>query len=103
VVGRGHRPGALARLDRARPEIVLHLSAELVTAGLLAAGGALLIAGETVGLARLGMLLYTVIASAGYLIAWPGMGPGGHVRGPGCLTVAAGQPSADPPSPSKIV
>ena len=31
--------GALARPDRSRPEIVLHLAAELVTAGLLVAGG----------------------------------------------------------------
>ena len=65
------RRSALARPDRARPEIVLHLAAELVTAGVLAAGGALLIAGESTGLALagLGMPLYTVIASPGYFVA----------------------------------
>jgi hypothetical protein len=68
--------GALARPDRSRPEIVLHLAAELVTAGLLVAGGALLIAEgiSSLALAGLGMLLYTVIASPGYFIArheWP--------------------------------
>lgn len=65
------RRGALARPDRARPEIILHLVAETVTAALLAAGGAVLIAGGTTGLALagLGMLLYTVIASPGYFIA----------------------------------
>lgn len=59
------RRGALARPDRARPEIILHLVAEMVTAALLAAGGAILIAGGITGLALagLGMLLYTVIAS----------------------------------------
>ena len=58
------RRGALAR-DRARPEIILHLAAELVTAALLVAGGAVLVAGGITGvaLAGLGMLLYTVIAS----------------------------------------
>ena len=64
------RRGALAR-DRARPEIILHLAAELVTAALLVAGGAVLLAGGITGvaLAGLGMLLYTVIASPGYFIA----------------------------------
>ena len=49
----------------------MHLAAELVTAGVLAAGGALLIAGESTGLALagLGMPLYTVIASPGYFVA----------------------------------
>jgi hypothetical protein len=65
------RRGALARPDRTRPEIVLHLAAEVVTAALLAVGGPVLIAGGTSGvaLAGLGMLLYTVIASPGYFIA----------------------------------
>ena len=65
------RRGALARPDRARPEIILHLAAELVTAALLVAGGAVLLAGGITGvaLAGLGMLLYTVIASPGYFIA----------------------------------
>lgn len=49
----------------------MHLAAELVTAGLLVTGGVLLITGGMTGLALagLGMLLYTVIASPGYLIA----------------------------------
>ena len=65
------RRGALARPDRSRPEIVLHLAAELVTVGVLIMGGVLMIAGGMTGLALtgLGMLLYTVIASPGYFIA----------------------------------
>jgi hypothetical protein len=57
-VGDGHPPG---RAGTARP----------VTAGLLAAGGVLLIAAGSTGLALtgLGILLYTVIASPGYFIA----------------------------------
>lgn len=49
------RRGALARPGRSRPEMVLHLAAELVTAGLLAAGGALLIAVGATGLALAGL------------------------------------------------
>ena len=65
-----NRRGALARPDRARPEIILLLAAELVTAALLVAGGAVLLAGGITGvaLAGLGMLLYTVIARPGYFI-----------------------------------
>jgi len=71
VVAVDIRRGALARPDRAPPEIILHLVAEMVTAALLAAGGAILIAEGITGLALagLGMLLYTVIASPGYFIA----------------------------------
>jgi hypothetical protein len=67
----GIRRGALIRPDRTRPEIVLHLAAELVTAGMLITGGALLITGGMTGLALagLGMLLYTVMASPGYFMA----------------------------------
>ena len=65
------RRGALMRPDRSRPEIMLHLAAELVTAALLAAWGGLLLAGGTAGvaLAGLGALGYTVIASPGYFLA----------------------------------
>jgi hypothetical protein len=63
--------GAFKRPDRTRPEIVLHLAAEMVTAALLIAAGLLLIAGGSAGLAftALGLLLYTVIASPGYFIS----------------------------------
>jgi len=65
------RGGALRLPDRSRPEIGLHLAAELVTAALLAGGGGLLLAGGSAGvaLAGLGALLYTVIASPGYFLA----------------------------------
>ena len=63
--------GALTRPDRSRAEIGLHLTAELVTAALLIAGGVTLLAHGTVVVAAtaLGMLLYTVIASPGYFLA----------------------------------
>jgi hypothetical protein len=65
------RAGALDRPDRTRAELGLHLTAELLTAGLLVVGGATLLAiGEpylvTIGL---GMLLYTAIQSPGYFLA----------------------------------
>ena len=65
------RRGALMRPDRSRPEIMLHLAAELVTAALLVAGGALLSPGGNTGVALVGLgaLLYTVINSPGYFLA----------------------------------
>ncbi len=85
------RRGALARPDRARPEIILHVAAELATAALLAAGGAVLIAGGTgqLALAGLGMLLYTVIASPGYFIARHQRAPAVMFAVLAALTVAA--------------
>lgn len=70
------RNGALSRPDRSRGEIALHLTAELVTALLLAVGGAVLVRGgaRSLALVGLGMLLYTVIQSPGYFLArreWP--------------------------------
>ena len=69
VIGIGR--GALRRPDRSRPQIMLHLAAELVTAALLVAGGALLSPGGNTGVALVGLgaLLYTVIASPGYFLA----------------------------------
>jgi hypothetical protein len=83
--------GALQRPDRTRPEIVLHLAAELVTAALLAIGGGLLVAGGSAGiaLAGLGMLLYTVIASPGYFIARHEWAPAAMFAALAVLTVAA--------------
>ena len=65
------RRGVLMRPDRSRPEIMLHLAAELVTAALLVAGGALLSPGGNTGVALVGLgaLLYTVINSPGYFLA----------------------------------
>ncbi len=65
------RGGALRRPDRSQPEILLHVAAELVTAGLLAAGGGLLLAGGTAGVALVGLgaLLYSVINSPPYFLA----------------------------------
>lgn len=63
-MGRGYRPRRAATPDRTRPEIVVHLAAESVTAALLAAGGS-----TGIALAGLGMLLYSVIASPGYFAA----------------------------------
>ena len=85
------RRGALARPDRSRPEIVLHLAAELVTAGLLVTGGVLLIAGGMTGLALagLGMLLYTVIASPGYFITRHEWAPAAMFAILAVLTIAA--------------
>jgi hypothetical protein len=85
------RRGALARPDRARPEILLHLAAELVTAALLVVGGAVLIARGTKGvaLAGLGMLLYTVISSPGYFIARRQRAPAAMFAVLAVLTVAA--------------
>jgi hypothetical protein len=85
------RRGALIRPDRTRPEIVLHLAAELVNAGMLVTGGALLITGGMTGLALagLGMLLYTVIASPGYFIARHQWAPAVVFAVLAVLTVAA--------------
>jgi hypothetical protein len=65
------RAGVLDRPDRTRAELGLHLTAELVTAALLVAGGAVLLStGEPyVFVAGLGMLLYTAIQSPGYFLA----------------------------------
>jgi hypothetical protein len=85
------RRGALARPDRSRPEIALHLAAELVTAGLLVTGGVLLIAAGMAGLALagLGMLLYTVIASPGYFVARHQLAPAAMFAILAVLTAAA--------------
>jgi hypothetical protein len=60
--------GAPARPGWSRAQMHLRLAAELVTAALLAAGGALLICGvtPTVALVGLAALLFTVIARPGY-------------------------------------
>jgi hypothetical protein len=65
------RSGALRRPDRRPIEIGLHLTAELVTAGLLVAGGLTTLAGggTVLLILALGMLLYTVIQSPGYFLA----------------------------------
>ena len=65
------RGGALRRPDRSRAEIVLHVTAELLTAALLIVGGAILLMDGTllVAVSGLGMLLYTVVASPGYFLA----------------------------------
>jgi hypothetical protein len=65
------RGGALQRPDRSPSEVGLHLLAELLTAGLLVAGGIVLLAGgaSSVALIALGMLLYTVIQSPGYFLS----------------------------------
>lgn len=65
------RGGALTRSDRSRVEVVLHLTAELLTAALLVVGGLIVLVDGTalVAASGLGMLLYTVIASSGYFLA----------------------------------
>ena len=67
------RQGAWNRGDRTHGELSLHLAAEFLTAGLLAAAGtAWLAAGPGMAplvTAGLGMLLYTTIVSAGYFLA----------------------------------
>ncbi|MDX5399534.1 MAG: hypothetical protein LPK92_07405 [Actinomycetes bacterium] len=75
--GMSIRKGALDRPDRRRAEIVLHLTAELTTALLLAIGGTILARGGTRALALvgLGMLLYTIIQSPGYFLARQEMPP----------------------------
>ena len=64
------RNGVLGRGDRSRPEITLHVIAELVTAVVLIAGGVVILAGGAPDLAfvGLGLLLYAVIQSPGYFL-----------------------------------
>lgn len=64
------RNGALNRPDRSRGEIALHLTAEFMTALILAIGGIVLAQGgsRSLALVGLGMLLYTVIQSPGYFL-----------------------------------
>ena len=83
----GIRRGALSRPHRSRPEIMLHLAAELVTGcrGCAAAGGG----DGGVAVVGLGALLYTVIASPGYFIARHERGPAVMFAVPLVLTAAA--------------
>lgn len=71
------RNGALNRPDRSRGEIALHLTAECLTALILAIGGIVLAQGgpQSLALVGLGMLLYTVIQSPGYFLARREMAP----------------------------
>ncbi len=64
------RNGVLSRPDRSRPEITLHVVAEVVTAAVLVAGGIVMLAGGSTGLALvgLGLLLYAGIQSPGYFL-----------------------------------
>jgi hypothetical protein len=67
----GINRGVPTQPGRSPAEITLYAAAKLVTAMLLAAGGALLICGVTTSVALIGLaaLLYTVIARPGYFIA----------------------------------
>ena len=64
------RNGVLHRGDRSRPEITLHVVAELVTAVVLVAGGVVILTDGAPSLAfvGLGLLLYAVIQSPGYFL-----------------------------------
>jgi hypothetical protein len=65
------RGGALRRPDRTPAEIGLHLVAEVLTAVALIAGGLVVLTDGPASLllVGLGMLLYTVVQSPGYLLA----------------------------------
>jgi hypothetical protein len=71
------RAGVLARPDRTRAELGLHLAAELLTATVLLIGGVLLLTrrASAVALVGFGMLLYTTIQSPGYFLARGERGP----------------------------
>jgi hypothetical protein len=64
------RNGVLDRGDRSRPEIALHVVAELVTAVVLVVGGIIVSTGGSpdVAFVGLGLLLYAVIQSPGYFL-----------------------------------
>jgi hypothetical protein len=85
------RNAALNRPDRSRGEIVLHLTAELATAALLATGGIVLGRGgeRWLALVGLGMLLYTVIQSPGYFLARHELAPVVMFAVLALLTIAA--------------
>jgi hypothetical protein len=64
------RNGVLHRNDRSRPEITLHVVAEVVTAVVLVAGGVVILTSGASSLAfvGLGLLLYAVVQSPGYFL-----------------------------------
>ncbi len=85
------RAGVLRRADRAPAEIGLHITAELLAAGLLVVAGGVVLTGggPELLLVALGMLLYTVIQSPGYFLARREAGPAAMFGVLTVLTVAA--------------